>query len=114
MKTAVRQAFVACNSGWPPDRVVADPDLNRSYIEKCRHLGLTNSVGELNVALINLRKGSHLKGLPRSRRTSFANEEEYRFAAEIAARYLERTKGVSLDVIISDPNLVSEFDRMAA
>jgi site-specific DNA-methyltransferase (adenine-specific) len=51
---------------------------------------------------------------PRSIRTSFQNEDDYRFASEIAARHLERQKGVSIDEIICDPELVREFDAMAA
>jgi GIY-YIG catalytic domain len=114
MKPQIRDAFLAVHECYPPDRVVADPELNCAFIAECRRLDLSDPIKNLNQQLLNLRKGGDLKGLPRSRRTSFANEEDYRFASEIAARHLERQKSVSVDDIICDPDLVREFDRIAA
>jgi site-specific DNA-methyltransferase (adenine-specific) len=62
---------------------------------------------------LNLRKSGHLSGSGRSRRTSFPNEEEYRFASEIAVRFLERRDRISLDEVICDPEKAAEFDRIA-
>jgi len=114
MKAQVRDAFLTVRDRYPPDRVVADPQLNQAFISKCRRMGLADSIKALNQKLLNLRKGGDLKGLPRSVRTSFRNEEEYRFASEIAARHLERQKNVTVDEIICDPELVREFDSIAA
>jgi hypothetical protein len=114
MKAQVRDAFLTVRDRYPPDRVVADPQLNQAFISECRRLGLADSIKALNQKLLNLRKGGNLKGLPRSVRTSFRNEEEYRFAGEIAARHLERQKNVTVDEIICDPELVREFDSIAA
>jgi site-specific DNA-methyltransferase (adenine-specific) len=114
MNAKVRAAFLAVHDGYSPDRIVADPELDCIFVAECRHLCLSDSIKTLNQQLLNLRKAGDLKGLPRSRRTSFQNEEDYRFASEITARYLERQKGVSIDEIICDPELVGEFDVMAA
>jgi predicted GIY-YIG superfamily endonuclease len=114
MRDEIRHAFLAVRDQYPPDRVVADPELNRAFIAECRRRGLDEPFKKLNQLLLNLRKGGNLKGLPRSRRTSFKNEEEYRFASEIAARYLERRKDVTVDEIICDPEVAQEFDAMAA
>ncbi len=114
MQSEVRLAFLAIRAGWPPDRVVADPLLNESFIAECRKAGLASPACALNQCLLNLRKGSQLKGLPRSKKTTFKEEEEYRFASEIAARHLERQEGASLDAIICDPSLVVKFDQLAA
>jgi hypothetical protein len=114
MRDRIRQAFLAVRDRYPPDRVVADPELNQAFIAECCRQGLDESVKKLNHVLLNLRKGGNLKGLPRSRRTSFGNEDEYRFASEIAARFLERGKGVTVDEIICDPELTQEFDALAA
>jgi hypothetical protein len=114
MKDLVRQAFLAVRDEYSPDRVVADPSLNERFLTECRRLGLAEPDTILNQCLLNLRRGSQLKGLPRSRRTSFADEDEYRFASEIAARHLERSRGINVDRIICDPLLVQEFDRIAA
>jgi site-specific DNA-methyltransferase (adenine-specific) len=114
MKTLVKQAFLTVHQGYAPDRVVADPELAAAFLAACSKLGMTEDPVTLNQSLLNLRKGGGLTGLPRSRRTSFANEHLYRFASEIAVRYMERKHGVSLDHIICDPILVQEFDRIAA
>jgi site-specific DNA-methyltransferase (adenine-specific) len=113
MREKIRHAFLVMRCHYPPDRVVADPELNRAFVEECRRCGLTEPEKRLNQLLLNLRKGGDLKGLPRSFRTSFPNEEDYRFASEIAARYLERAKGVTVDEIICDPDTAREFDAMA-
>jgi site-specific DNA-methyltransferase (adenine-specific) len=114
MRDLVRRAFLAARQGYSPDRVVADPDLNRHFLAECRALGSQEPDVTLNQCLLNLRKGRDLKGLPRSRPTSFADEEEYRFASEIAARHVERAKGTTVDRILCDPQLVSELDQIAS
>lgn len=114
MKRDVLAAYLAVRNGYPPDRILADADLNMVFIAECRRLGVTDSIKSLNQQLLNLRKAGDLKGLPRSRRTSFTNEEDYRFASEIAARHLERQKGITVDEIICDPELVQQFDAISA
>jgi site-specific DNA-methyltransferase (adenine-specific) len=114
VKDLVRRAFLAVHEGFSTDRVVADPEMNLRFLEECRRLGSQEPARLLNQRLLNLRKASDLKGLPRSRRTSFADEEQYRFASEVAARYLERAKGLNVDQILCDPDLAHEFDQVAA
>lgn len=113
MNNTVLRAFVDSNQSFSADRVVADPFLNCQFIERCRNLGDTTPTAELNLQLLNLRKAGLLKGLPRSRRTSFVNEEAYRFASEIAARYLEKRYATTLDRVICDPELAAAFDVIA-
>lgn len=113
MKSKVRTAFEAVCSGYSPDRVVVDPELNKAFLETCRSLGLSGSAATLNRDLLNLRKRGGLRGL-RSRRTSFSDEDQYRFAAEMAARFIERRDGVSVDDIVCDPELAQEFDDLTA
>lgn len=114
MKTAILEALDAASDGYSSDRVVVDPQLNRRFISECRLRGLEDSAEDLNRALLNLRKAGGLTGRPRAKRTHFHNEDEYRFASEIAARFLERRDGISLDSIICNPDKVSEFDEVAA
>ena len=52
--------------------------------------------------------------LPRARRTSLPDEEEYRFASEVAARYFEHRAGLTIDKLLCDPGTAVEFDAMAA
>jgi hypothetical protein len=110
----IREAFVAVSHGFSPDRVVVDPELNRRFIKHCRTLGLEDDASALNARLLNARKAKLLQGLPRSKRTSFPRSDECRFAAEVAARFLEQRDHVSLDVILCDPSRAAEFDRIAA
>ena len=109
----LRQAFLRACDGYSPDRVIADPEMNRRFLTECSDLGLTAPPVHLNRALLNLRKQGALRGLL-SRRTSFSNEDEYRFASEMTARHLERRESQTLDRIICDPHLATEFDTLAA
>lgn len=113
MKSTVRAAFDATSCGYSPDRVVADPELNAAFLARCQATGIDRPPTELNRALLNLRKKGELRGL-KSKRTTFPQEDQYRFAAEIAARFMERREGVSLDDIICDPVLALEFDELAS
>lgn len=114
MTSEIEEAFDETCQGYSADRVVADPEINVEFIEACRRRGLTDSVPDLNRRLLNLRKRRGLSGRPRARRTHFLNEDEYRFAAEIAVRFLERRDGISLDTIVCDPAMAAEFDKIAA
>jgi hypothetical protein len=113
MKSELRAAFERASFGYSPDRVVADPDLNRAFLDECRRLGLASSPATINQALLNLRKQGGLRGL-KSKRSSFLDEDQYRFAAEIAVRFMERRDGLSLDAILSDPAHALDFDELAA
>jgi len=109
----VTRAFHQVRDGWSPDRVVADPDLNRRFEAECRRRGFEARAGECNRILLNLRRSSYLSGL-RSKRTSFPDQDDYEFASEMAIRFLERRDGVTLDDVICDPVRAAEFDELAA
>src|ERR1700722_14901058 len=112
MKDEIVQAFHHASQGFSPDRVVADPDLNCAYLSECCRLGLGSDAAKLNRSLLNLRKRGALRGIS-SRRTVLKDQPEYRFAAEIAARFLERENEITLDQIICDPDLAERFDEIA-
>lgn len=114
MKSAIRQAYETVCDRFSEDRVVADPELNCLFLIECRSLSLDAPACDLNRSLLNLRKSGSLPKSQRSRKTSFRDEDEYRFASEIAARFLERRDRVSLDEIICDPEKAREFDELAA
>lgn len=111
MKDAVIDAYLESCAGFSPDRVIADPELNRGFLKNCRKHNLRVPPAELNLRLLNLRKRS---ALPRSkRRTSISSQGEFSFAAEIAVRCLERRHQTTLDRILCDPQLAAEFDDVA-
>jgi hypothetical protein len=112
MNRLLRLALEAAGRGYSPDRVVADPEINAAFLAECRRRGLLQTDAELNRLLLNLRKCGELSDY-RSRRTMIRDLGEYRFAAEMTARFLERQHSTSLDNILCDPVLASEFDRLA-
>lgn len=104
-------AFQKVNDGFSTDRVLADPELNTRFISACREQGLVASAEELNRNLINLRKSGKL-GKQKSKQTRFDDDDEYRFAAEIAVRHIERRDQITLDDILVNPKLATEFDAI--
>jgi hypothetical protein len=112
MKDQIVEAFRHASQGFSPDRVVADPDLNREYLSECSRMGLGSDAATLNRSLLNLRKRGGLRGVG-SRRTILRDQPDYRFAAEIAARFLERANEITLDQIICDPDYAERFDEIA-
>lgn len=114
MKTELRQALDAACDGFSSDRVLADPTLNARFLSECLRLGLTADAKTLNKALLNARKGGGFENRPRPKKTSFPDLGDYRFASEVAVRFLELRHSVSLDDIICDPELVAVFDRIAS
>jgi predicted GIY-YIG superfamily endonuclease len=114
VKDKICIAFDDTNRGFSADRVVADPLLNAQFIERCKVLDVKNPPVEINLQLLNLRKAGLLRGRPRSIRTSFHDEDSYRFASEIAARFIEKRDGTTLDRIICDPETAVSFDTIAS
>lgn len=112
-RAAILECYRAVCDGYSPDRVVADPVLNAAFLAKCRQQGLTTDAATLNRGLLNCRKAGYLRGL-KSRRTVVEDLDEYLFAAEIAARIIERKRGCTLDAILCDPELAVELDGIAA
>lgn len=113
MKAKIISAYEAVRNGNSVDRVVVDPEMNAAFLAECQRLGLVAAGATLNRALINLRKAGYLRGI-KSRSPSPGDDDPYRFAAEMAARHMERRDGVTLDDILCDPDLAAEFDKLAA
>ena len=113
MNRIIRDSFIQTRNGYSADRVIADKDINRRFVECCRQSGLSQPIEELNACLMNARKSGRLAGLPLAIKTSFKDEDEYRFASEVAARFLEHQRGLTVDQIICNPQIASEFDALA-
>jgi len=110
---SIIQAFGEVRDGYSVDRVIADPVLNRKFLRRCRELNLSGTDFDLNWNLMNARKKGDLSYLPRTKRFTVRETDEFEYASELAVRFLERTKDVSLDQIICDPELAEEFDDYA-
>lgn len=113
MRDTVREAFLKVREGRSADVVVVDPDLNARFLLECQACGLSELPANLNRCLLNLRKSGDLAAIG-STRVRLANQESYRFASEVAARFLERRDQITLDDILCDPTKAAEFDRISA
>jgi len=112
-KASIVQAFAEVRNGLSADRVIADPALDRRFLRRCRELGLSGTDFDLNWALMNARKSSDLSLLPKTKRYTVTETDEFEYASELAVRHLQLTRDVSLDHIICDPELAKEFDEYA-
>jgi len=110
---SIIQAFGEVRNGCSVDRVIADPQLDRRFLRRCRELGLAGVDYDLNWVLMNERKRGNLSHLPKTKRYTVKNIDEFEYASELAVRFLQEQKGVSLDRIICDPELAEEFDGYA-
>jgi hypothetical protein len=112
VRSLVIQSFLQVRDGRSADVVIADPVLNAKFIAACRASGATESSADLNRCLYNLRKARSLEDHPTLKRVSH-RQDDYSFASEIAARFLEQREHTSLDRIICDPVLAKDFDKLA-
>lgn len=108
------QAFGEVREGYSADRVIADPQVNRRFLRRCRELGLSGTDYDLNWALMNARKKGDLSHLPKTRRYTVREIDEFEYGSEMAVRFLQQERNVSLDRIICDPELAEEFDGYAS
>jgi len=111
----IAEAFFAVRNGFPVDRVIADPEINEQFTEMCVRLGLPGKAFDWNQRLMNLRKAGFFRGLPRAQRTTFPFEQKefdrYKFACEIAIVRFEHDCEATLDHVLCDPVMASEFDE---
>jgi len=110
-------AFGETHDGFSADRVVADPDLDAAFVERCRALGLVGEPRTWNTLLFRLRKQGRLAELPTRERTglSWQDCDSYLFASEIALEtMLDGDEADTLDEILCDPQLAGRFDELAA
>lgn len=114
----IMQAFVEVRTGYSPDRVIADPELDGKFLRRCRELGLSGTDYDLNWKLMNARKASELSNLSALVKTKpfilGKKTDEFEYASELAVKFLQEAQDVSLDRIICDPDLASQFDTYAS
>jgi site-specific DNA-methyltransferase (adenine-specific) len=114
----IMQAFLEVRNRYSADKVIADPALDRKFLRRCRDLGLAGTDFDLNWTLMNARKSSKLSslsGLIKTKPFTLGKVvDEFEYASEMAARYMQQSKNVSLDQMICDPELAEEFDTYAS
>jgi predicted GIY-YIG superfamily endonuclease len=111
LREVVTQAFLACHEGRSTEDVVIDDALNGPFIVKCRAAFPSASAFDFNWALYNLRKASALGPVATVRAS--ARHAGYLHAAEIAARLMEDSFGLTIDRVLCHPDRRAEFDAIA-
>jgi site-specific DNA-methyltransferase (adenine-specific) len=115
---AVAQAYLESRDGYSTDRVIADPDMNRRFLHRCRELGVVGTDYELNWKLMYARKNSYLSSMPKTRRYSATHIDDFEFSSEIALVHVkhqveEQRRVITLDKVLCDPELARLFDEIA-
>ena len=112
----VQEAFRLAHQGYSADRAVIDPELNTSFIQACKKLGLAGDACTWNILLFRLRKEGKLNEIEitKSSDLSWEHCDPFLAASEIALQtMLIREEGESLDEIFCDPVLAKKFDDLA-
>lgn len=112
----VREAFRVTHEGFATDFVVADPVSNERFADACKQFGLAGDTRTWNKLLFRLRKAGNLSDIETKHRFSIGWQDcdRYLFASEIALQQmLDEELACSLDEILCDPFLASEFDKRA-
>ena len=112
MRSVVAAAFGATHEGWSSDEVILSTTLNHAFIAECQKSLPDVSAASLNWALLNLRKSGGLK--IKSTKRNSQSVSHLAPIAEIAARSIQDRQRVTIDRIMTDPDLRSEFDAAAA
>jgi len=115
----IAQAYLESRDGYSTDRVIADPELDKRFLHRCRELGAVGTDYEINWKLMSARKNSYLKDMPKTRKYTPRRIDDFEYASEIALAHVCRVfarqypEGISLDRIICDPVIAAEFDKFA-
>ena len=116
---AIAQAYLETREGYSIDHVIADPQMNRRFLQRCRELAVPGTDFELNWKLMHARKNRYLANMPGTRKYTPRRVDDFEFSSEIAFRYVQQqvrwkqNRDVSLDKLFCDPELAAQFDRIA-
>ena len=116
IKAIAANAFSDVHDGWSSDEVILQEELNEAFISKCRKIAAEDqltgiSEGDLNWALMNLRKAGKLKSKTTKRKK--ADTASVRHVAEIVTRSIIDKHQCSIDRLMCRIELRSEFDESA-
>ena len=107
--------YTTVQKGCSVDRMLADPELNATFVDACKKSGLEGSPVQWNQALLRIRKTGKLPGLKsRAKTFTFSQMDPFSFASEIAMQQLSAECDTTLDGLLCDPELAARFDQIAA
>jgi len=112
---AVIQAYQFLPGGYSADYVLADPELNASFIAECERQQVPGDPVIWNQMLLRVRKQGKLPRIAKRRSGRTADEaDDYAFASEVALHRLSVDFDTTLDGVLCDPALAQRFDDIAA
>ena len=115
MTRAVIEAYKLLPGGYSTDYVLADPELNASFIAECARQQVPGDPMIWNQMLLGVRKQGKLPRIAKRRSGRTADEaDDYGFASEVALHQLSVDFHTTLDGILCDPALAARFDEIAA
>jgi DNA modification methylase len=111
----VISAYGKSNLGNSTDFILCDPELNSSFVEACKKLGLAGNAFIWNRLLLRIRKSGRIPRMPQKerKRITFRQMDSYSFASEIAMRFMELDYGLTLDDVLCRPEVAQVFDEIA-
>lgn len=112
---AIVEAYKLLPGGYSADYVLADPELNASFIAECDRQQIPGDPVIWNQMLLGVRKQGKLPRIAKRRCGPAAEDaDDYAFASEVALHRLSVDFGTTLDGILCDPALAQRFDEIAA
>ena len=115
LPTIIREGFFSAHAGGSIDALLCDDRrldaYDRFVSEAARDAGIVVSITEARHFLLNIRKSGKLG--PVSRRGPRVNHDSYKHIAETAARITEDRYRITVDRILCDPRMRSDFDAEA-
>ena len=120
LKRVVLEAFDSVHDGWSSDEVILQNELNENFVKTCSKLVVARSITgarldatplDFNWTLMNLRKAGKLNAKTTKRKRIELTAVQH--VAEIAARSLIDDHQCSIDRIMCDPELRTQFDEAA-
>lgn len=108
------KAFARVHRGYSADRLLADPDLDKAFIDACRDLGINEPPAAVNRRLLRIRKATDLPNrLPRTSVEDPRDLRPFLITAELAFAQIGYRYEASYDDLISDPEIGAAFDALA-
>jgi site-specific DNA-methyltransferase (adenine-specific) len=105
------QAFAETHKGYALDRVLADPDLARRFVEKAHELGVDALPALINRRILRIRKAKELDV-----ETTVKEKRDlgpFLIPAELAFAKLSYQYDASYDDLLADPEIGAAFDALA-
>jgi hypothetical protein len=80
----IAQAYLEVRDGFSTDRVIADPELDARFLHRCRELGVAGTDYDLNWQLMRARKASVLTDMPKTKKYTLRQIDDFEYASEIS------------------------------